>query len=115
MTAFREQVMQKPDFTRPGEHSASHHLNKMKARVQGCILLWESRTCRRGGVCNRHWRALFKKQLLPVLISPEPMITPLGQVVSTESVKSVVIFLLVGDGAVEEIGPWAAVWVGTGT
>jgi hypothetical protein len=66
-------------------------------------------------VCNRHWRALFKKQLLPVLINPEPMVGPLGQVVSIEPVKSAVIFLLVGDGTVGVIEPWATVWAAAGT
>ncbi len=66
-------------------------------------------------MCNRHWRALFKKQLLPVLISPEPMVNPLGQVVSTEPVKSAVIFLLVGDGPVGRIELWTTVWATAGT
>ena len=106
--------MQKPAF-KPEGHSALYHLNKMKRHVQGCALLWEVRTCKRGGVCNRHWRALFKKQLLPVLMSPEPMVTPLGQVVSIEPVKSAAIFLLDGDGTVGVIEPWATVWAAVGT
>ena len=43
------------------------------------------------------------------------MVTPLGQVVSIEPVKSAVIFLLVGDDTVGAIGPWDTVWVGAGT
>ncbi|OJT05346.1 hypothetical protein TRAPUB_3787 [Trametes pubescens] len=41
------------------------------------------RTWSNGGVCKRHWRALFKKQVFPMLFNPQPMVAPLGQPVST--------------------------------
>ncbi len=66
-------------------------------------------------MCNRHWRTLFKKQLLPVLINPQPTVNPLGQVVSIEPVKSAVIFLLVGDVPAGGRELWATVWVTAGS
>jgi hypothetical protein len=48
-------------------------------------------------VCSKHWSTLFKKQLLPVLMSPEPTVNPLGQEVSTEPEKRLVAFFPAGD------------------
>lgn len=48
-------------------------------------------------MCSKHWRTLFKKQLLPVLISPEPTLNPFGQDVSMELEKRAAPFLPVGE------------------
>lgn len=69
-------------------------------------------------MCSKHWSALFKKQLLPVLINPEPTVNPLGQEVSMEQEKTAGPFLLVGevgDGGVGSFGTGCGVEAGTCT
>ena len=52
-------------------------------------LLCKSRMRASGGVCNRHWRALLRKQVLPVLLKPRPTLGNFsGQVVSIGPVYS---------------------------
>jgi hypothetical protein len=81
-----------------------------KGRVQGCALLCKSRTCKRGGVCSKHWSTLFKKQLFPVLINPQPTVNPLGQVVSTEAEKRAALFFPAKDDCDGGVGSWYAAW-----
>jgi hypothetical protein len=89
---------------------------RKKRCIQGCVLLCENRTCRRGGVCSKHWSTLFKKQLLPVLIRPEPTFSPLGQDVSMGLEKRVAPFFPVGEDCGVGMGSlWATrgFWAGT--
>ena len=94
-----------PDLKLVNAGSVQHE----RDNIQDCALLCESRRCRRGGVCSKHWSTLFKKQLLPVLISPEPTVNPLGQEVSTEAEKRPVPFFPAGEDGDGGTGSWCSV------
>lgn len=51
--------------------------------VQGSVLLWAASILSKGGVWSRHWRALLRKQVFPILCKPAPTgLIPRGQLVS---------------------------------
>ena len=41
---------------------------------------WEMRSLRRGGVWRKYWSTLFRKQVLPLLKTPDPTLQVCGHV-----------------------------------
>ena len=79
-TALSPQDMQKPFLTRPVKLVSQIQPGRAAQCAHSCPLI----TLARGAVCIRHCSALFRKQVLPVLLSPAPTSWN-GQVVSNAS------------------------------
>jgi hypothetical protein len=63
---------------------------------------------KRGGVCRRHCKALFRKHVLPLLYNPTPTLGTWGHVVSRTPVYRDVALPL-GDGVKGAVGDWRGV------
>jgi hypothetical protein len=67
--------------------------------------LWTIRSLRSGGVWKRHCKALFRKQVLPLLYNPAPLLNDGGHAVSmVPGYKDLTLALARRDAAVVTIG-----------